>query len=111
MKIIKITDEEILFVNGCKLTYYHEQDCYEHNYADFTQLEDTGIENEEFEFNTKMFEFKDGEGFRLIAQSGNKYFVPCYSYQNGYYSSDLNIIFDNGIDKCIVNINCKTITV
>lgn len=109
MKIILITDEEILFDNGCKLTYYHTADCCEHNYADFTQLEDTGIENEEFEFNTKMFEFKDGEGFRLVAKSGNKYFVPCYSCQNGYYSSDLDIIFNNRTGKYIVNINCKTI--
>lgn len=109
MKIIKITDEEILFDNGCKLTYYHDQDCCEDNYADFTQLEDTGIENEEFEFNTKMFEFKDEEGFRLVAQSGNKYFVPCYSCQNGWYSSGLDIIFTNGIGKYMVGIDCKVI--
>lgn len=107
MKITKITDEKISFDNGCFLTYDHNQDCCEHNYADFSQLQDTGIEDEEFEFNEKMFEFEDGEGFRLVANSGNKYFIPCYSYQNGYYSSDLDIIFDNGVGKYIVNINCQ----
>lgn len=107
MKIIKITDEEILFDNGCKLTYYHDQDCCEHNYADFTQLEDTGIENEEFEFSEKMFEFEDGEGFRLVAKSGNKYFIPCYSRQNGWYSCGLDIIFENTIGQYIVGICCK----
>lgn len=107
MKIIKITNEEILFDNDCYLTYYHDQQCCEHNYADFTQLEDTGIENEEFEFSENMFEFENYEGFRLVAKSGNKYFVPCYSHQNGYYSTDLDIVFKNGIKEYTVNICCK----
>lgn len=107
MKITKITDEKIIFDNGCFLTYDHNQDCCEHNYADFSQLEDTGIEEEEFEFNEKMFEFIDEEGFRLVAKSGNKYFIPCYSYQNGYYSSNVAIIFDNGIGQYKVYVECQ----
>lgn len=109
MKIIKITSEEICFDNGNYLTYSHNIDCCENNYADFSQLKDTGIENEEFEFSEKMFELENECGFRLVANSGNKYFIPCYSCQNGYYSSDLDIIFQCKTGQFIVNIDCKLV--
>jgi len=32
------------------------------------------------------------------------FFVPCYSEQNGYYSSDVDIFFDN---NCVLNLECK----
>lgn len=40
MKIVSITDEEILFDNGNTITFDHRPDCCEHNYADFEQLDD-----------------------------------------------------------------------
>ena len=106
MKIIKITEEQITFDNGCYLTYEHEQNCCEHNYADFSQLEDTGIENEEFTFSENIFELCE-HGFRLVANSGNKYFIPCFSYQNGYYSTNLDIIFNCKNSKYIIYIACE----
>ena len=109
MKIIKITDEEIIFDNGCYLTYAHNPDCCEYNYADFSQLEDTCIEDEEFEFSEKMLEFECDYGFRLVAKSGNKYFIPCYSCQNGYYSNTLDIIFKGEKGEYISNIECDII--
>ena len=48
MKIKLITDDYILFDNGSKITFDHDQDCCEYNYADFAQLADTGIEQEDF---------------------------------------------------------------
>jgi hypothetical protein len=85
MKIKEITEDHILFDNGIKITYYHNQDCCENVYADFRQLLDTTILVEDFK-RLYMQGIKD-TGVRL-----NGYLIPCYNYQNGYYSSDLTII-------------------
>lgn len=99
MKIKKITNEYILFDNGSKITFDHYQDCCEYNYADFEQLEDTGIEQEEFR-EPLIFESVDS-GFRF-GNKGKMYFVPCYSDQNGWYTTEVDIYY-NG--KCVCNTN------
>lgn len=106
MKIIEITNKQITFDNECYLTYGHEMDCCEHNYADFIQLEDTGIEDEEFEFNENMFELCE-HGFRLVAKNNNKYFIPCYSVQNGWYSTELDIYLNCKKIQFKFNLKCK----
>ena len=45
MKVVKIDEEKIVFDNDTYITFSHNQDCCEYNYADFIQLRDTGIEN------------------------------------------------------------------
>lgn len=40
MRIKQITEDHILFTNGDTITYDHIQDCYEHNYADFEQIDE-----------------------------------------------------------------------
>ena len=108
MKVVKIDDERIVFDNGNYITFSHIPDCCENNYADFMQLSDTGIENETF--NTRLiFEKVDGSGFRF-GNLGKMYFVPCYSEQNGYYSSDVNIKYYHDQDCCdVINLDCKLI--
>jgi hypothetical protein len=77
----------ILFDDETGLIDYHEQDCCEHVYADFSNL-DSGILNHEFK-NINLQEVK--EGFRF--GDTRKYFVPCYNEQNGYYSDYLEICY------------------
>lgn len=93
MRIAMITDERIIFDNGNYISYDHSQDCCEHNYADFNYLKDeAGILN--FDFPERLeFETVDGSGFRF-GSAYRKFFVPCYSLQNGYYSSDIDIYYD-----------------
>lgn len=92
MRIEKITDDYIKFSNGKKITYYHDQECCEDNYADFKALEH--YVDEWLSFDEPLtFEMVMGYGFRF----GNEYkmlFVPCYSWQNGYYSSEIGIMYD-----------------
>ena len=97
MKIKLITDDYILFDNGSKITFDHDQDCCEYNYADFAQLADTGIEQEDFT-EPLVFESLD-EGFRF-GNKGKMYYVPCYSSQNGYYTFEVDIYY-NG--ECVCN--------
>lgn len=103
MKIKEVKEESIIFNNGYKLEYYHEQDCCESVYAEFEILKDynvslvTGksIDLKEIDFEeslTKLIEGVKEAGFNMISKIGEKFFVPCYNSQNGYYSSDLELI-------------------
>lgn len=103
MKIVKIEEEKIKFDNGYELQYYHEQCCCEHVYADFSVLETynlsvkTGkiIDIKEIDFEEHLeylVQGIKGQGFNIISKIGEKFFVPCYNSQNGYYSSDLELI-------------------
>lgn len=102
MKIAKITSDFVLFNNGSKITFNHEQDCCENNYADFKQIEEAAMECE-FPENL-IFEMVDGSGFRFGGVGTYMFFVPCYSDQSGYYSSDIDIYF-NG--KKVLNFECE----
>ena len=101
MKIKKWNDDYIWFTDGSTISYDHIQDCCEYNWADFSVLE-TFYQDEEFE----DFEIipVDECGFLLSLKlptpdpwyynytPSKKIFIPCYSDQNGYYTSDLTII-------------------
>lgn len=102
MKIKEITQGYILFDNNQKITYDHEQDCCECNYADFEQLKDTVALDYDFDENL-TFEIVEGNGFRF-GDKKQMFFVPCYSSQNGYYTTDLDIYY-NG--KHVFNLLCK----
>lgn len=103
MKIKKITDEVILFDNDMIITFDHDQDCCEDNYADFEQLDDLA-RNYEFDENLK-FEAVEEAGFRF-GDNKAMFFVPCYSEQNGYYSSDIDIYF---CGHRVLNFNCEEV--
>ena len=103
MKVKKITSKYIEFDNGSKITFDHEQDCCEYNYADFMQLEDTGVETEDFS-EPLTFESTD-YGFRF-GNPGKMYYVPCYSSQNGWYTTVVDIYY-NGDE--VVAISAKLI--
>lgn len=61
MKIIEVNYEHILFDNGSVITFDHEQECCEYNYADFVQLDSIarGYEYQE----PLIFEAIDDKGF------------------------------------------------
>lgn len=91
MKIKKVTEDFIKFDNESEITFGHAQQCCEHNYADFEQLEDLAKETEFKE----PLDFEEAEyGFRFGNKPLKMFFVPCYSEQNGYYSSDVDIYYN-----------------
>lgn len=90
MKIKEITKEEIVFDNGSRIWFDQEYDDCAYNYADFYQIDDI-VREWEFDENLK-FELCSGSGFRF-GNEGRMIFVPCYSYQNGYYSTEINIYY------------------
>ena len=106
MRIKEITNEYIAFDDGSLMTYHHYQDCCEYNYADFSYIrEEPGIYIFDFDKDL-IFEPVDGSGFRF---GSGKFmvFVPCYSDQNGYYSSDIDIYFRG--EPVLSSLDCKWI--
>lgn len=92
MKIREVTIEYILFDNGSKITYDHCTDCCEYNYADFEQLDDLAMAHD-YDPQSMKFEVVKYCGFRF-GDNRRMFFVPCYSEQNGYYSSDIQIYYN-----------------
>lgn len=95
-RIIQDADDEfqLVFSNGKRLTYYHGQDCCEWVYAAFNEIDDLAYD---YEFEEPLlFESVQGYGFRF-GNSGRMVSVPCYNRQNGWYSDDLEILYDNVI--------------
>ncbi len=104
MKIISVTDEKILFDNGNSITFNHQPDCCEWNYADFEQLDDIARATK-FDPNLE-FQACEGAGFLFGNRPGKMFFVPCYSRQNGYYSTDVNIYYN---DRLVTSLNCQEV--
>jgi len=87
-KVKEINHEGILFENGAKIYDYHEQDWCESVYASWQEgLEDTYFK-EQVHYEIEI-ELVEDYGIRI-----NGYGIPCYNRQNGYYSSELKIIFE-----------------
>lgn len=97
MRIIEVNEEAIIFDNGNTITFDHCPDCCEWNYADFEQLDDIA-RNYQYDETKMRFEFVEESGFRF-GDNRQMFFVPCYSEQNGYYSSDIQIYY-NGREVC-----------
>ena len=78
----------IQFEDDSLIVDLHDQDCCEHVYADFSNL-DTDIMNYDF----KSVSIRDAkEGF-MFGDGRRWFFVPCYNEQNGYYNDALDIAY------------------
>ncbi len=108
MKIEKIVDGIVLFDNGTRMFSEHESECCEHHWAEFSQLNlynlnpKTGdvISITDLDFPERIednIQLIEGEGFNLVASDGSKYFVPCYGENNGYYSTNLELVIDKKV--------------
>ena len=102
MKIWSIDENSIVFDNGNAISYDHLCDCCEWNYADFKAIDDTA-RSLTFDEDLKFEEVPDS-GFRFGNNPENMVFVPCYSVQNGYYSSDVDIYYN---EKNVLNVACE----
>lgn len=106
MKIKRITEDEIEFDDGSYVYSCYSQCCCENNYADFEYLltystfphSPKAKSVFDLEFDSRLHLKEDeGCGFRFRDKVGNWLCVPCYSEQNGWYSSELDIYhYKNG---------------
>ena len=91
MRILNVTEDSIEFDNGKEISFDHDQQCCEINYADFEQLDSLA---REVDFSEQLVFESCDYGFRFGNPPINMFFVPCYSEQNGYYSNELDIWYD-----------------
>ena len=107
MKIVDVIEEEkIIFDNGNEITFDHDQCCCEYNYADLGSIKNDVYFHEDFDPDL-TFKFIDDLGF-VFGNPGKWIFVPCYSEQNGYYTTDIDIYY-NG--KLVTSGDCKEVFV
>ena len=110
--VIEITSEHIKFNNDWVLYSEHEQDCCEHHYLDFTNLSLQDFEGFEFDLTSQdFFERIPEYGIALKPLVGHPVRIPGYGYNNGYYSSNLDLVISDGKTfKTIFNItDCQEI--
>ena len=91
IKIVGVMESVLRFSDDSCIRSHHEQDCCEYNWADFEAIDDLA---KEWEFTLPLtFKKASGYGFRFGNPPDKMVFVPCYSHQNGYYSSDVDIYY------------------
>lgn len=105
MKITKWDDDRIYFSDGSTISYQHEQDCCEYNYADFSVLDVMlGHDKDYTEFDSFKINAVDYGGFliklklpdnRILCGPYRNIFIPCYSEQNGYYTTNITIVYSD----------------
>lgn len=99
-KIVSVNKEYLLFDTGYKLESDHDQGCCESHYLDFDGVSDQPYEDLEFDLsNDKFFNRVEGFGIELIPVSGSPLRIAGYGDNNGYYSSNLDLLLTHEENK------------
>lgn len=95
MKVTNIYTDRIVFNDGMELFHYHPSECCENHYLDFDSLELSDFDGLEFDLlNDSFFERIEGYGIALIPLNGHPIRIAGYGENNGYYSSDIQLILN-----------------
>lgn len=93
IKVIKLDSDTIEFENGIKLYSHHDQDCYENHYLHMGDLTIEDFKGLEFNLsNDDFFERIEGYGICLKPLNGHPVRIPGYGSNNGYYSSNMDLL-------------------
>lgn len=96
LKVIKIDDDSLTFEDGTVLYSNHDSDCCENHFLSFADLTIQDFEGLKFNLtNDDFFKRIEDYGIELIPIKGHSVKVPGYGYNNGYYSSNLDLILEN----------------
>lgn len=99
LKVVKIDSDSLEFENGIKMYSNHDQDCCENHYLSLDDLTIEDFEGLEFDLTEDSFFNRiDGYGIELIPINGHSVKIPGYGSNNGYYSSQLDLIVTNDKD-------------
>ena len=98
-KVVKVdsANDSIEFDNGLKLYSNHDQDCCENHYLSLSDLTLSDFDGLEFDLTTDdFFERITDFGIALKPTNGHPVRIPGYGSNNGYYSSNLDLILTDG---------------
>lgn len=97
LKVVKLTQEEIEFENGVKLSSYHPSDCCESHELYIKDLTMQDFEGLEFDLtNDNFFKRIPNYGIELIPLQGHSVKIAGHGYNNGYYSDHLDLVLSDG---------------
>ena len=97
LKVLKVDSDTIEFENGVKLYSSHDQNCCESHYLDFNDLKIEDFKDLKFDLtNDDFFERIEGYGIALKSKNGFPVRIPGYGSNNGYYSSNIDLVVTNG---------------
>lgn len=93
VKVTKVNSDELVFEGDITLSSYHSQDCCESHYLSFSDLTLDDFNGLEFDLsNDNFFNRVEGYGIELIPIEGHPIRIPGYGSNNGYYSSNLDLV-------------------
>lgn len=93
LKVVKIDGDSIEFENGIILTSDHDQDCCESHELTMSDLTLADFDGLEFDLtNDDFFKRIPDYGIELIPIHGHSVKIPGHGYNNGYYSSNLDLL-------------------
>ena len=93
VKVISIDDASLTFDNGVVLYSNHDSYCCESHYLSLKDLMISDFGELEFDISSdNFFERIDGFGIALKPLNGHPVRIPGYGYNNGNYSSHLDLI-------------------
>ena len=96
VKVVKIDSDGLEFDNGIRLDSYHDTDYCESHYLNFADLTLADFEGLEFDLTSEeFFERIDGYGIALKPLAGHPVRIPGYGHNNGFYSSQLDLVLDD----------------
>ena len=102
LKVVEVKKEAIIFDNGFILESNHDQDCCENHWLDFSNLALKDFEGLEFDLSfDSFFNRVPDYGIELLPVKGWPIRIPGYGSNNGYYSSDLELVLSNKDGKWI----------
>ena len=105
LKVVALNSDEITFDNGVKLYSNHEQDCCENHYLSMSDLTISDFERLEFDLsNDDFFERIEDYGIALKPLNGHPVRIPGYGSNNGYYSSNIDLIITKTDGKTILKV-------
>jgi hypothetical protein len=95
MRVIEVSGE-LVFEDGTRLYSNHDSSCCESHYLDFEHISIDDFEGLDFDLsNDNFFEAVDGYGIRLVPTNGFPVPIPGYGYNNGYYSTELELVLSS----------------
>lgn len=111
VKVVSIDDESLTFDNGVVLYSNHDPDCCESHYLSFADLTIADFEGLEFDIsNDSFFERIVDYGIALKPLNGHPVRIPGYGCNNGYYSSQLDLILEGDGFKEVYDVSdCQVI--
>ena len=113
VKVIKVDSDGLYFNNGARLDSKHDQDCCESHYLSFADITLADFNGLEFDLTSEVFfERIDGYGIVLKPLNGHPVGVPGYGSNNGYYSTQLELVLtdDKGVSKAFDISECQDIS-